>query len=50
MQKRSKKLNKSNWKRTVSKNLRLKGLKYTNRSGKEISEKLPRLVDCSKCR
>lgn len=46
----SKKLNKNKWKRTVSKNLRLKGLKYTNRSGKEISEKIPKSVDCSKCR
>ncbi|KAL4100701.1 hypothetical protein QTP88_020735 [Uroleucon formosanum] len=48
--KKSKKLNKNKWKRTVSKNLRLKGLIYTNRSGKKISEKIPKSVDCSKCR
>ena len=47
---RSKKANKQLWKRSVNKNLRLCGKEYVNRSGKKMSKKEPKKVDCSKCR
>lgn len=48
--KRSRRANRAVWARSISKNSRLSGKKYVNRSGKEVQEKKPKIVDCTKCR
>ncbi|RZF48681.1 hypothetical protein LSTR_LSTR015116 [Laodelphax striatellus] len=45
-----KKADKSGWKKTIVKKLRLEGKSYVNRSGKVVPTKEPKPVDCSKCR
>nr|CAH7729952.1 unnamed protein product [Callosobruchus chinensis] len=47
---RRKKADKASWKRSVVKAKRLSGMKYVNRSGKEVPEKKPLVANCARCR